>query len=135
MIVATMGHVSHTRLLIAPTTATDRMTSADRCYRGAHGTHVGATSAHNNDDPSHISGSFLLMSTIMTTRLTPSDISGLLLLPPTVVTGSMTSDDHCYCGARDMCAISTRPNSNDGPSDISGPLLLPNSSDRLHDIR
>jgi hypothetical protein len=37
---------------------------------------------------------------------------------------SMTLDDRCYYGERDMHAVSTSPNSNDGPCDINGPLLL-----------
>jgi hypothetical protein len=39
----------------------------------------------------------------------------------------MTSDDRYYCGARGTRVISTSPHSNDGPSDINGPLLLPST--------
>jgi hypothetical protein len=37
----------------------------------------------------------------------------------------MTSEDQCYCGARDTCAGATSAYIIDGPSDTSGPLLLP----------
>jgi hypothetical protein len=75
----------------------------------------------------------------------------------------MTSVDRCYCGTRDMHVGATSSHSSNGPSNISGPLLLPvtmamgyltsvsccyhvargmsavptspNSSDGLHDIR
>jgi hypothetical protein len=39
--------------------------------------------------------------------------------------GDMTSDDHCYSWAHDMRAGATNAHSSDGPSDISGLLLLP----------
>jgi hypothetical protein len=80
--VATVGHVAHTRLLLAPTAVMGHMTSDDRCYCGARGTRTVATSGHNSDGL--------------------SDISGPLLLPPKVATGNMTSHDRCYYWARDM---------------------------------
>jgi hypothetical protein len=82
-VVATSAHSSDgpsdiNVLLLLPTTiAMGYMTSDDRCYYGARGTHVVSTRHHNNDGP--------------------SDISGLLLLPPAVEMGYMTLDDHCYC--------------------------------------
>jgi hypothetical protein len=39
--------------------------------------------------------------------------------------GRMTSADHCYCGARGTREGATSAHSSDGPSNISGPLLLP----------
>jgi hypothetical protein len=80
--VATVGHVAHTRLLLAPTAVMGHMTSDDCCCCGARGTCTVATSGHNNDGL--------------------SDISGPLLLPPKVATSNMTSHDHCYYWARDM---------------------------------
>jgi hypothetical protein len=62
-----MGCMTRARVLIAPTVAMGHMISVDRCYCGTRGTRVDATSAHNSDGP--------------------SDISGLLLLPPTMATG------------------------------------------------
>jgi hypothetical protein len=84
-----MGHVAHVQLLIALTTATGHMISADRCYYGACGMHVGATSAHNSD------GLF--------------GIGGPLLLPPTMVMGCLTPVGHCYYGACSTRAVSTTP--------------------------
>jgi hypothetical protein len=75
MPVATVRHVAHAWLLLAPIAATDTLTLADRCYCGARGTRASATSSHSSN------GS--------------SDISGLLLLPPTVAIGDMTADDRC----------------------------------------
>jgi hypothetical protein len=80
------------------------MTSEDRCYFGARGMCVGATSAHSNDGP--------------------SDISGPLLLQPKIAAGYMTSVDHCYYRACDTHAGAISTHNSDGPSDISGPLLL-----------
>jgi hypothetical protein len=76
MIVATVGPIAHAWLLLVSTTAMGRMPSDDRCYCGAHGTRVVATSTHSSDGL--------------------SDISKLLLLPPTVATCDMTSDDRYY---------------------------------------
>jgi hypothetical protein len=39
--------------------------------------------------------------------------------------GDMTSDDHCYSWAHGTRAGATNAHSSDGPSDISGLLLLP----------
>jgi hypothetical protein len=39
--------------------------------------------------------------------------------------GSMTSKVYCYCEACDTCVVADSAHSNDGPYDISGPLLLP----------
>jgi hypothetical protein len=142
--VATVGHVEHARLLIVPTTAMGRMTSADHCYCGARSTHASATSAHSSDGPWDISRLLLLPPTMATdhltsadrcyygargTRVVPtspkssdgsSDISGSLLLPSTVVTGYMTSDDHCYCWAHGTRSVATSPHSSNEHSDISG---------------
>jgi hypothetical protein len=57
-----------------------RLTSADYCYNGAHGTCVVPTSPNNSD--------------------VLSDISEPLLLLSTGVMSYMTSDDRCYCWAR-----------------------------------
>jgi hypothetical protein len=51
--------------------------------------HVGATSAHNNDEL--------------------FDIGGPLLLPPTMAMGCLTPVGHCYYGARSTRAVSTTP--------------------------
>jgi hypothetical protein len=91
--IATVGHVAHARLLLAPIAATGTLTLADRCYCGARGMRAGATSTHNSDGP--------------------SDISGQLLLPPTVAMGDMTSDDRCYCWARGTRAGAISAHSSD----------------------
>jgi hypothetical protein len=98
MTIATIRHVAHTWLLLAPTTAMDHMTSDDRCYCGARGMRTVASSTHISDEL--------------------SDISGPLLLSPTVATSGMTSGDHCYYWARGMCAVATIAHNSDGPYDI-----------------
>jgi hypothetical protein len=105
--IATVRHVTHAWLLIAPTVVTDHMTSVDHFYCGARGTRTGATSTHNSNGP--------------------SDISCLLLLPPTVMTGNMTSDNCCHYAAHGLRVISILSNSSDGPSNISESLLLPST--------
>jgi hypothetical protein len=94
MSVATIGHVAHAWLLLAPTAAMSRMTSDDRCYCGAHGTREVAISAHSSD------GLF--------------EISEPLLLPQTIAIYDMTSDDRCYCWPRGTRAVAISTHSNDG---------------------
>jgi hypothetical protein len=65
---------------------------------------VVATSPHNNDEL--------------------SDISGPLLLTPTIATGSLTSEDVATVGAHGTSVVATSPHNSDGLSDISGSLLL-----------
>jgi hypothetical protein len=48
-----------------------------------------------------------------------------LLLAPTTVMDTLTLVDRYYCGARGTHVGATSAHTNDGPSDISGPLLLP----------
>jgi hypothetical protein len=59
--VATMGHVAHARLLLAPTAAMNTMTSVDRCYCSTGGTRTVAASTHISDRHSDISGPLLLL--------------------------------------------------------------------------
>jgi hypothetical protein len=61
--VATVAHVAHARLLLAPIAVTGTLTLADRCYYWTRGTRAIATSAHYNDEHSNISGSLLLLDT------------------------------------------------------------------------
>jgi hypothetical protein len=99
MIVATIRHMARTRLLLAPTVVTGRMTSDDHCYCRAHGTRAVATSAHSSDGL--------------------SDISGLLLLPPTAAMDNMILGDRCYYWAHGTHAAATGAHSSDGSYDIS----------------
>jgi hypothetical protein len=99
-----VGHVAHTRLLIALTAAIGRLISAACCYCGTRATHVVSTSPNSSD------------------RL--SDISGPLLLPSTIATGYMTSDDCCYYWAHVMRVVATRLHSSDERCDNSDPSLL-----------
>jgi hypothetical protein len=98
LLVTTVGHVAHARLLLAPTAAMGTLTLADRYYCGARGAHTGATSANSSDGP--------------------SDISGPLLLPPIVAMGDMTSVDRCYCWSCGKRAVATGAHSSDGLNDI-----------------
>jgi hypothetical protein len=70
MTIGTVWHVAHAQLLIAPIAVMCCMTSVDHWYCGARRMHVGATSIHNNDGPSDISGLLLLPATMVTCRLT-----------------------------------------------------------------
>jgi hypothetical protein len=90
-------------LLLAPTVVTDLLTSEGRCYCGACGTGVVATSPHSNDEPPYISSHCYSPHS----SDEPSDIRGLLLLwghvaqaqlllAPVVAMGILTSVAHCY---------------------------------------
>jgi hypothetical protein len=59
--VATMGHVAHAWLLLALIAVTDTLTLVDRCYYWICGTRTIAASTHNSDGHSNISGSLLLL--------------------------------------------------------------------------
>jgi hypothetical protein len=85
--VPTMGHVAHTRLLLAPTAVMGTLTSVDRCYCW--------TRAH-----------------------------AWLLLAPIAMTGILTSVYHCYYWTRGTRTIAASAHSSDGHSDMSGLLLL-----------
>jgi hypothetical protein len=65
---ATVEHVAHARLLLAPTITMSCLTLVDHCYRGTCGTRAGATSAHISDELSDISRPLLLWSTWHTRR-------------------------------------------------------------------
>jgi hypothetical protein len=54
------GHVPHTVMLLAPTTAMGHLTSTVCCYVGTCGMHEVATSHRNNDRSSDIRGLLLL---------------------------------------------------------------------------
>jgi hypothetical protein len=47
--IATVGHVAHAQLLLAPTSVMDTLTSGDRCYCWTRGTHMVAASAHSSE--------------------------------------------------------------------------------------
>jgi hypothetical protein len=60
---ATVGHVAHARLLLAPTLVTFTLISAEHCYCWTCGTCTVAASAHSSDGHSNISVTLLLLDT------------------------------------------------------------------------